>query len=119
MAMHSDTELIELTKNEDHAAFAELVSRYKGTVYNVVYSVTGNTQEADDIAQKSFLKVYFALRGFKGTSSFSTWLYRITVNQSLDSLKKTQARGHVLAGDRPSEDDRSQRWKTILSDDTD
>lgn len=86
--MISENDLISSAAKGSHSSFEQLVSKYKSAVFNVIYSVCGNTQEADDIAQEVFLKTYFSLASFRGDSKFSTWLYRITVNECLDTMKK-------------------------------
>jgi len=86
--MEEDFELLAKFKKGDQQAFELLVRKYKMTVFNTIYSIISNTQEADDIAQEVFLKVYTKAGSFKGGSSFSTWLYRITVNRCVDELRK-------------------------------
>lgn len=86
--MEEDFELLAKFKKGDQQAFESLVRKYKTTVFNTIYSVMGNAQEADDIAQEVFLKVYTKADSFKGESSFSTWLYRITVNRCIDELRR-------------------------------
>jgi len=87
-SMEEDFELLAKFKKGDQQAFELLVRKYKTTVFNTIYSVMGNAQEADDIAQEVFLKVYTKADSFKGESSFSTWLYRITVNRCIDELRR-------------------------------
>ena len=86
--MEEDFELLAKFKKGDQHAFELLVRKYKTTVFNTIYSIMGNAQEADDIAQEVFLKVYTKADSFKGESSFSTWLYRITVNRCVDELRR-------------------------------
>jgi RNA polymerase sigma-70 factor (ECF subfamily) len=86
--MNEDFSLLESFKKGDHRAFERLVAKYKVTVFNTIYSMVRDAHEADDIAQEVFLKIYFSAGSFKYKSSFSTWLYRITVNKCLDSLRK-------------------------------
>ncbi|MDD5686902.1 MAG: sigma-70 family RNA polymerase sigma factor [Elusimicrobia bacterium] len=86
--MGSENEWVDLIKKGDHSAFEQMVGKYKNRVFNTIYSVMGDSQEADDIAQEVFVKVYFSINSFKGKSSFATWLYRITVNECIDALKK-------------------------------
>jgi len=86
--VEEDSQLLARFKKGDEHAFELLVRKYKTPVFNTVYSIIGNTQETDDIAQEVFLKVYTKAGSFKGESSFSTWLYRITVNACLDELRK-------------------------------
>lgn len=86
--MEEDFELLAKFKKGDQQAFELLVRKYKTTVFNTIYSIMGNAQEADDTAQEVFLKVYTKADSFKGESSFSTWLYRITVNRCIDELRR-------------------------------
>lgn len=86
--MEEDFELLAKFKKGDQQAFELLVRKYKTTVFNTIYSIMGNAQEADDIAQEVFLKVYTKAGSFKGESSFSTWLYRVTVNRCIDELRR-------------------------------
>jgi len=86
--MEEDFELLAKFKKGDQQAFELLVRKYKTTVFNTIYSIMGNAQEADDIAQEVFLKVYTKADSFKGKSSFATWLYRITVNRCVDELRR-------------------------------
>ena len=86
--MEEDFELLAKFKKGDQQAFELLVRKYKTTVFNTIYSIMGNAQEADDTAQEVFLKVYTKADSFKGEASFSTWLYRITVNRCVDELRR-------------------------------
>ncbi|MBA7510782.1 RNA polymerase sigma-H factor [subsurface metagenome] len=86
--MEEDFELLAKFKKGDQQAFELLVRKYKTTVFNTIYSIMGNAQEADDTAQEVFLKVYTKADSFKGESSFSTWLYRITINRCVDELRR-------------------------------
>jgi RNA polymerase sigma-70 factor (ECF subfamily) len=65
---------------QDDTAFAELVDRYKGLVYALVYRLSGDRGEADDLAQEVFLKIHRGLPYFRGDAKLSTWLYRIVFN---------------------------------------
>lgn len=69
-------------------AFSELVRRVQERIYAVIYGMTRNHQDADDLMQETFLSAYRALPGFGGRSSFSTWTHRIAVNLTLNHLKK-------------------------------
>ncbi|MEW6040939.1 MAG: RNA polymerase sigma factor [Elusimicrobiota bacterium] len=68
--------------------FDDIVKNYKNRVFDTIYSIAGNSPEADDIAQEVFLKVYKNLHKFRADSSLPTWIYRITVNTCLDKLRK-------------------------------
>lgn len=72
----------------DTKSFAVLVDRYKDLVFTLALRLLKNKEEAEDVSQDIFIKVYKSLSKFKGDSKFSTWIYRITYNSCLDTLKK-------------------------------
>lgn len=72
----------------DAAAFETLISSYQKKVYNIAYRMLGNIDDASEIAQEVFIKVFKSIRQFKGEAAFSTWVYKITVNMCLDELRK-------------------------------
>ena len=86
----TDIELVNRFKKGEDEIFAELVKRYQKKVYNTTYRMLGNKEDASDLAQESFLKVYKNLHRFQGRSSFSTWLFKITANLCRDELRKRQ-----------------------------
>lgn len=86
----SDKELIKRFRNNDESAFEELVLRYQKKVYNTVLRMLSNLDDASDITQEIFIKVYQNLEKFKGQSSFSTWLFSIAGNHCRDELRKRQ-----------------------------
>lgn len=94
----ADEILINRSKNGDMEAFEQLVRRYENKVYTVAYRFLGNHADASDLAQDTFLKLYHALPGFRGESSFTTWLYRITANACRDEIRRQQ-RFHVVSLD--------------------
>jgi RNA polymerase sigma-70 factor (ECF subfamily) len=71
------------------AAFGELVSRYQDRLFNTVYRLLDNADDAQDVVQEAFLNAYLSLDSFKGDSLFFTWLYRIAINTAI-SLKRKQ-----------------------------
>lgn len=71
-------------------AFAELMAEYRHKVYNTAISLVQDAESAQELTQDVFITVYRTVHGFKGNSSLSTWIYRITVNKCLDSLRATQ-----------------------------
>jgi len=90
-----DEILINRFLSQDEEGFKMLVQKYQNQVVNIVYSLTGATSDAEDIAQEVFIKVYRSLKGFQKKAEFSTWLYRITVNTTYNYLKKQ--RKHLLS----------------------
>lgn len=75
-------------KKGDKNAFAEIVSLYKDKIFLLCYRMLGNVHEAEDMAQEAFIKAYINLHTFKMEKKFSTWLYRIATNLSIDRLRK-------------------------------
>ncbi|MGD8536048.1 MAG: RNA polymerase sigma factor [Candidatus Aminicenantes bacterium] len=76
----------------DHTAFHELVGQYKKKIYYLAYDITGNHQEAEDISQEVFIKMFRSLKKFRRDSKMSSWLYQITVNASIDTLRKKSSK---------------------------
>ena len=70
--------------------FAILVDKYKDMVYTLAYRIVGNREDAEELAQDVFVKVYRSLKNFRGKSKFSTWLYSITYNASISKIRKKQ-----------------------------
>ena len=83
-----DAELVNQCRNGDAAAFERLVTKYRRRAYAIVYAMVQNEQDARDLAQEGFVRAWGAIHGFKGRSSFYTWLYRILRNVAVDSLRK-------------------------------
>jgi RNA polymerase sigma-70 factor (ECF subfamily) len=88
---HLETRLVRLAKGGDRRAFAELVDLYKEKLYRLAYRYVGNRQEAEDIVQETFLRLYKNLDRFDETLKFSTWIYRIATNLCIDRLRKRKA----------------------------
>jgi RNA polymerase sigma-70 factor (ECF subfamily) len=86
-----DLDLVHASKNGDVAAFEELVKRYDRKLLRIAQNVTHNREDSQDAVQEAFLKAFQNLGQFRGDSQFSTWLIRITVNQSLMKLRKQRA----------------------------
>lgn len=98
-----DQLLVERSKKGDREAFEHLVRLYENKVYTIAYRLMGNYADASDLAQDAFIKIYQALPNFRGDSSFSTWIYHITVNVCRDELRKRQRRPTVSLDDNSSE----------------
>ncbi|WP_422084002.1 RNA polymerase sigma factor [Ulvibacterium sp.] len=88
MSLQQDQYYIDKVINGDTNAFSVLVDRYKYMVYTLAVRMVKNNEEAEEVAQDTFLKVYKSLPSFKGDSKFSTWVYKIAYNRSLDYIKK-------------------------------
>ena len=90
MAIDIDKEkaLIACVKQNDRAAFDELVKMHRGKGFAIAYNILGNFEDAKDVLQEAFIKVYLNIKTFKQEAKFSTWFYRILVNCSWDFLRK-------------------------------
>lgn len=88
MSNQSDLDYINKIVDGDTSAFAILVDRYKDLVFTLAYKMLKNREEAEEIAQDTFIKIYKSVGKFKGDSKFSTWVYKVTYNTCLDYLKK-------------------------------
>ena len=87
-----DLDLVLASKAGDAAAFGELVARYDRKLLRIAQHITHNLEDAQDVVQETFLKVFQNLDAFRGDSKFSTWLFRIAVNQSLMGLRKQRTK---------------------------
>jgi len=83
----SDAQLVARSLAQDQAAFGQLIDRHAAAIVNLGYRMVGNREEAEDLAQETFLAAYKALSTFRADSKFSTWLYRIATNKCKDWLR--------------------------------
>ncbi len=83
-----DAELVRRARRGDVAAYDRLVEIYQTRVYGLIYNMTGNREDAEDLTQDVFIRAYKALPKFSGRSSFYTWIYRIAVNRTINFLKQ-------------------------------
>ena len=93
-----DQRLIAKCLDGDSVAFGELVRRYQDRLYNTVYRLVDNAEDAADVVQDAFLNAYQSLDGFKGDSLFFTWLYRIAVNTAISHKRKQRVLLSIDAG---------------------
>ena len=94
-----DDELITRTQAGDAGAFDELIVKYSPRLYGLVYNMTSNHEDTNDMLQDVFAKAYRAIKGFRGKSSFYTWIHTIAVNMTLNFLKKRGRRYHLSLDD--------------------
>src|SRR6266567_1362946 len=104
-AFDQDLALVHACQSGDAAAFEELVKRYDTKLFRIAQHITHNREDAQDAVQEAFLKVFRKLTQFQENSQFSTWLTRITVNESLMKLRKQRSSREVsIDEDSQSED---------------
>jgi RNA polymerase sigma factor RpoE len=95
----SDLSLVRRAQEQDSSAYDELIRRYQQRIYATVYHMTSNHEDANDLTQETFIKGYRALKGFKGDSSFYTWVYRIAVNKTINFLKTRKNKTQMSLND--------------------
>src|SRR6202167_453403 len=96
--------LVRRVQSRDEMACREIVERYQAKVFSIIYGILRNHNDAEDIAQQVFSKVYFSIRNFDFRSSLLTWIYKITVNECYDYLRKKRVRKLVYESDFSEED---------------
>lgn len=86
-----ENSLVKKARSGDTQAFTELMYLYKDKIYHLAYRMLGNAQEAEDVSQETFLRVYSNLDRYDEKHKFSTWIYRIATNLSIDRIRKKKA----------------------------
>jgi RNA polymerase sigma-70 factor (ECF subfamily) len=107
--------LVKAAKNGDTTAFEELVALFEQRVYRLCLHLTGNHNDAEDLAQETFLKAYAGLAGFREEAGFGTWLHRITVNLWTSELRRRK-RGQPSSLDAPLETDEGEELDRLVAD---
>lgn len=105
----TDEQLVALAARGDADAFNQLVVRWERPIYALAYRVLGREEDARDVCQEAFLRAFRAIKGFKGQSKFSSWLYRIALNLCRDWLRRER---RVTVVQPP--DDLEQREQSLL-----
>ena len=117
-ALTDEESLVWRTRRGDLEAYDELVQRYQERIYATIYHMTANHEDANDLAQESFIKAFQALKSFKGGSSFYTWLYRIAVNKTINFLKQRKNRIHMSLNDLDFKAEHDPDLMALISDKT-
>lgn len=99
-----EADLVRRVQAKDETAFREIVERYQAKVFSIIYGILRNRNDAEDIAQQVFSKIYFSIGNFDFRSSLLTWIYKITVNECYDYLRKKRVRKLVYESDFSEED---------------
>src|SRR5208337_3075352 len=94
-----DKELIHRLSNRDELAFREIVEKYEKLVFNTCYHILQQSMDAEDIAQEVFVEVFESIHQFRNESRLSTWLYRISINKSLNHLRKVKRQANTIRMD--------------------
>jgi RNA polymerase sigma-70 factor (ECF subfamily) len=91
--------LVRRAQSGDEAAFRELVEKYQSKVFSIIHGIVRQKNDVEDIAQQVFAKIYFSIKNFDFRSSPITWIYKITVNECFDYLRKKKVRKLVYESD--------------------
>ena len=97
--VNPDIDLVARTQAGDARAFDELVIKYSPRLYGLVYNMTSNHEDANDLLQEVFAKAFRSINGFRGKSSFYTWIHSIAVNMTINFLKKRGRRFQMSLDD--------------------
>jgi RNA polymerase sigma factor RpoE len=114
----SDLSLVKRAQEQDGSAYDELIRRYQQRIYATVYHMTSNHEDANDLTQETFIKGYRALKGFKGDSSFYTWIYRIAVNKTINFLKQRKNKWQMSLNDVDFQAEHDPDLVALVSDKT-
>lgn len=103
-ARNDEAQLVRRAQARDEMAFREIVERYQNKVFSIIYGILRNHNDAEDISQQVFAKIYFSIGNFDFRSSLLTWIYKITVNECYDYLRKKKVRKLVYESDFTEEE---------------
>lgn len=101
----NEKDLLQKARNGDIEAFELLIEKHQKKVFNIALRMIGNYDDASELAQEVFIRVFKSIRSFKEESSFSTWIYRITANVCLDEIRKRKNKNFVSLDDDLKLDD--------------
>ena len=113
-----EAQLVRRVQARDELAFREIVDRYQAKVFSIIYGILRNRNDAEDIAQQVFAKIYFSVKNFDFRSSLLTWIYKITVNECYDYLRKKRVRKLVYESDFSSDETLRMEYSEPATDQT-
>lgn len=114
----SDQELVARARQQDREAYNELVRRNYHRIYALLYNMTSNKEDAEDLLQDVFVRAYAALKKFKGDASFYTWIYRIAVNRAITFLKSRKRRAGISLDDMDGGAERDPAYVELSAQDS-
>ncbi|MDA1316220.1 MAG: sigma-70 family RNA polymerase sigma factor [Acidobacteria bacterium] len=111
-----EAEVVRRCQAGDEDAFRLIVERHQSKVFSIIYRIVRNRNDAEDIAQQVFSKIYFSIKGFDFRSSLITWMYKITVNECYDYLRKQKVRKLVYESDMGVDDERTMENSSLAAE---
>src|ERR1051326_5930623 len=113
----TDSVAVARAKQGDGDAYRVLVDRHSRSVFRLAYRMTGNEQDSEDVVQETFLRAYKQIHRYEARSSFSTWLYRIASNYSLDLVRRKKRHGEVALQESGTEEEMGEVLHAVASGD--
>ncbi len=110
--------LIKKSKSGDVEAFEQLIFDYQKKAYNIALRIMGNQEDAKDMCQEAFIRIFKSIEGFKEQSSFSTWMYRIITNVCLDEIRKRKKNDTISMDSTFETQDGEIHFEVVSEDDT-
>ena len=92
----SNSELIKQAIEGDETAYKQLLGNYRGAIFNLLYKMVRNREETEDLVQEAFIKAFRALPSFNEEYAFSTWLYKIAINNCIDHMRKKRLKTYSI-----------------------
>ncbi len=99
-----ESDLVRRVQARDEIAFKEIVERHQAKVFSIIYGILRNRNDAEDIAQQVFSKIYLSINAFDSRTTLLTWIYKITVNECYDYLRKKRVRKLIYESDFSAEE---------------
>ncbi|GDY21619.1 RNA polymerase sigma factor [Verrucomicrobiota bacterium] len=114
-----DAELVRRAQDGDLSAYDELIRRHQARIYSLLYHMTANHEDANDLTQEAFIRGFHALPSFRGGSSFFTWIYRVAVNRALNFRKQLRNRTpHLSLNDLDFPGESESQLRELIGDQT-
>ena len=108
--------LLDRSKSGDVAAFEKLIEAYQKKIFNLAFRIVGNYDDASDLTQEAFIRIFKSIANFKEQSSFSTWVYRITTNVCLDEIRKKKNRRMLSLDEEIQVEDGEMKRQVVSGD---
>lgn len=105
----SNSELIKKAIEGDEASYKELLENYRGAIFNLLYKMVRSREETEDLVQEAFIKAFRALPSFNEEYAFSTWLYKIAINNCIDHMRKKRLKTYSMNKPLQSKDGEVER----------